>query len=717
LRIATGVIGLTSLVLWRTDNLPAAMTVCIGALCASLMDLPGPLRHKFYEMLASVILCSIVTLVVSLCAPVYWLLGAVLVGISFLASMMVVYGKRAMPLQFAALFVMVLSMENTLDLRGSLAHAALVFAGGLSYLGYAMGVAWLIRRRTKQQVLAEALFELARYLSLKADCYDERIELNSQLYSLVRQQVQLADKQQASRDLLLRGAQIDRDATLVRVHYSMLDLYESIVSTHADYAQLRRYLPHEPVLMILKNLIAKTAADVEAIAYAVTRKRASYATGTHQEDLLQLGREMRRLRQEARAHRLAPEALTVLRTSTNKLREVIKLVAQLHLATQSSAGPLPMQPGADMTPFLTQQKYRWRALRANLRWESPIFRFALRVAMAVAVGLLVADHMPYAGHSYWILLTIVVILKPSFSQTRQRRSDRLIGTVIGCVLTAIILHFFRSPLILLGFLFLATAAAPTFVYVKYRYTAVAASMQILLQLSLLVPSGSHVITERLIDTAIGTVIASLFSFVLPNWEYRSLPRLLRRVLQANLDYIRASADLLQSPTSDDFLYRLARKRFMDDLANLSAALARMLNEPLSKQRAVQPVNRFIVQNYLVMAHIAAMRLLFRLHADDMPRALVNAELMAGLQAAQQMLGEAQARLSHPVRAPGSAHAAPDAAAPTADAAAPVADALGPHADQWSGWRLLQRRIDLLRSDVQQVVECSAILAHDISHQP
>ena len=41
--------------------------------------------------------------------------------------------------------------------------------------------------------------------------------------------------------------------------------------------------------------------------------------------------------------------------------------------------------------------------------------------------------MPYASHSYWILLTIVVILKPNFSMTKQRYNDRLIGTLIGCI--------------------------------------------------------------------------------------------------------------------------------------------------------------------------------------------------------------------------------------------------------------------------------------------
>ena len=101
LRVATGVIGLTALVFRYTD-LPTAMTVCIGALCTSQMDLPSPIRHKFNEMLASVLLCTLVTLLISLSSPYRALLYPLLVLVSFLASMMVVYGKKSLPLQFAA---------------------------------------------------------------------------------------------------------------------------------------------------------------------------------------------------------------------------------------------------------------------------------------------------------------------------------------------------------------------------------------------------------------------------------------------------------------------------------------------------------------------------------------------------------------------------------------------------------------------------------------
>jgi uncharacterized membrane protein YccC len=702
-RIATGVVGLTLLVMYGFD-LPTAMTVCIGALCTSLMDLPSPLRHKFNEMLASVLLCTLVALVVSLCAPFHWALRSVLVIVSFLASMMVVYGKRAMPLQFAALFIMTISMENDLTAPQALRHSALFFCGGIAYLAYSMTVSWFLRRRIKQQVLAEALFELARYLRIKADFYDLRSDLPTQFNLLVRQQIMVAEKQQTARDLILRNMHTKQDGLLMQVHLEMLELYEQILTTHTDYALLRSYFSDNNVLVFLRDIANKAASDIEGIAYSVTRKRASVPTVSYLAELGAIQFELQQLQQDNLAGQIPDEALTLLRVTYDKIGNIIASIQALHEATHNPIDPLLPLSGMDMTPFLTQQKYQFGVLLKNLRWESPVFRFAIRVALAVSCGLWIADHLPYASHGYWIVLTIVVILKPNYSMTKRRRSDRLIGTMIGCVLTAIILNFVHEPVALLTLLFIVTAAAPAFIYIKYRYTAIASSMQILLQINLLIPSSHAVIGERLIDTVLGAAIATAFSFVLPSWEYRTLPRLLTAVLQASQKYISASRDMLEGKVNDDFYYRVGRKGFMDSLSLLVSALVRMMDEPLSKQHAVQEINRFVVQNYLVAAHVAALRVLLRRHTVGLPRAQVNDVIEHACVDAIATLTRAQRIISPAVpgrKVPAGTVEAENAAGKIREM--PALNPPGPEVTEWSGWYTLQRRAALLDNDVREIV--------------
>ena len=698
LRFAAGLVGVTLIAL-QFSGMATAMTVCIGALCTALMDMPSPLRHKFNEMSASVLLCSAVTLLISLCAPVHWLLLTMLVLVSFLACMMVVYGKKSMPLQLATLFIMTMSMDHDMSVRESFIHTGLFTLGAVAYLAYAMGISWMLRHRIKQQVLAEALFELAAYIDIKADFYDTRYNLAEQFNKLVRHQSLLADRQQASRDLILRSHQNAKDAIVVQVHVCMLDLYELILSTHTDYAQLRLHLADSPVLKTLHDIAYKAARDIESVAYDVTRKRASWPEISYEQEFADIEAELARLQQRVDEGKPALEALAVLRAQRNKIRAIHKMIGELHQASQKAYDSTPFWIDADMGPFLSQQKYEFQMILSHLRWDSPIFRFSLRVAMAITVGLTVAGWLPYAAHSYWIVLTVVIILKPSFSMTKQRRGDRIVGTVIGCVLTALVIRYLDYPAAILGILVLATVAMPTFVYLRYRYAAIAASMMILLQMHLIAPGNHSLIAERLVDTMIGALVATAFSFVLTSWEYQTLPRLIREVLDVNLRYMRASFDLLQGKGKDDFAYRIERKRLMDSLAALSAALVRMLDEPVRMQRAVEDINLFIVQNYLLVAHVAALRSILRRHAKELPADAVNAMLRQSHDSVCRILVRALEQHGDKVALP-----------PEEDTAgAPDLQAV-----PWSGWPLVQRRIRLLQADASKIIVHSEAIERDVA---
>jgi uncharacterized membrane protein YccC len=215
---------------------------------------------------------------------------------------------------------------------------------------------------------------------------------------------------------------------------------------------------------------------------------------------------------------------------------------------------------------------------------------------------------------------------------------------------------------------------------------------------LIAPGNNDLIMERLVDTFIGAAVATAFSFVLANWEYQTLPRLIREVLDVNLRYMQASFDLLQGKGKDDFAYRIERKRLMDSLASLSSALVRMLDEPSSKQRAVEDINLFIVQNYLLVAHVAALRAILRRHVTELPKEPVNAMLGESHEQVVGILSQALDR--HAKKAP----APPSTPAVQTDTAAVP----------WSGWPLVQRRIRLLQADAAKIIVHSEAIVRNVA---
>src|SRR5690606_3937023 len=99
---------------------------------------------------------------------------------------------------------------------------------------------------------------------------------------------------------------------------------------------------------------------------------------------------------------------------------------------------------ADFKRFVEHREIDVKQLRENLTLKSTQFRHAIRMAAVLGIGYLVSFILDFGTHSYWILLTIMVILKPGFSLTKQRNFQRLAGTIIGGIAGALILLFIKD---------------------------------------------------------------------------------------------------------------------------------------------------------------------------------------------------------------------------------------------------------------------------------
>ena len=64
--------------------------------------------------------------------------------------------------------------------------------------------------------------------------------------------------------------------------------------------------------------------------------------------------------------------------------------------------------------------------------------FALRLMLSIGVAALVSQALP-VQRSYWVVLTVAIVLRPDFGSVFARALQRGIGTVVGAVLGAIVL--------------------------------------------------------------------------------------------------------------------------------------------------------------------------------------------------------------------------------------------------------------------------------------
>lgn len=694
LRTSSGILLIALLALWLLSPLLAIATA-FGAFAMALVDQVGPWHTKMREMVVSLLLNTGASLGVGLLTGSPWTQAVFTVVLAFASGFLLLYGKRGMPVQFAMLLAMTLSMVHVDERPDALWVSLSLGGGGLLYMVYALCVGWVQQPRLKQQVLAECLFELAHYFDIKRGFYERHVNLDQQFTKLIRKQVQLSEKQQGARDLVLQRRQGPDDARLIQIHLAMLDVYEQILSTHADYAALHRHFGQHEVLLFLRDLIDKAMRDIEAVAYAVTRDRPSESPVSYVAEQRAIEFDLHALTQQG----IDPQALVLLRSTYYKILETATRIRALHLATRQRPEQLPP---LNLGLFVSRPRIGLDMLRSNLSMESPIFRYALRTGMAVAVAQLLAQVLPYASHAYWIMLTIVIILKPTYSMTRKRRQQRLLGTAIGCVLAIGILQLVHKPLALLLVLYLSLMTSSTFMQIRYMYSSAAATVTVLVLLQLTTQGGgTQMVLERLTDTALGVLIATAFSHVFPNWERQSLPGQLRRLFGSARRYLEESRALLLHDLAQDQAYRLARKQFLDEIAGVNAALLRMLDEPRRRQQGVTEVNRLLVRIYLIASHVAGLRMLLRRHPDFQQSRAYQQLVDAALREAVHHLAMAdQATGNTHANGAAEALAAPEATLPLTAETLPGSS---PHTRA-----VLQERAAKLRTDAQELQHLSQL---------
>jgi uncharacterized membrane protein YccC len=243
----------------------------------------------------------------------------------------------------------------------------------------------------------------------------------------------------------------------------------------------------------------------------------------------------------------------------------------------------------------------------NLTLKSNIFRHSLRVGIATIMGYLISRFLPL-GHGYWILLTVIVILKPAYSLTKRRNFERLAGTFAGALAGFLIIWLIADRTALFTLMVLFMIGTYAFLRTNYLVCVTLMTPYVLLLFHLLYPSSFRtIISDRVIDTVIGSAIAFLANiFIVPSWEHEQILTYMARIIEDNLRYFTDVSAAFTGRPATVTQYKLSRKHAFVSLANLSDAFNRMLSEPRSKQKNAVRMHQFVVSSHMLTSHIATL---------------------------------------------------------------------------------------------------------------
>jgi uncharacterized membrane protein YccC len=405
-------------------------------------------------------------------------------------------------------------------------------------------------------------------------------------------------------------------------------------------------------------IAARDAADVgEAAADALARPAAEVGPAADPAQRARAAAEAARDAMPARVPLFAPSdpRYPLAVAFHGRARQMVAVLARMQAALRGESTPLPLARD-ELQVFISPEGWPAAALAAQLSLGSPVFRHAVRLGLALGIAYFIGLSLPWASHPHWLVLSVAVVLRGNLEQTLSRRNDRVLGTMVGCLLVLVLARLGATWLELLAFL-VAVGIAHSFTTARYLVTAAAASVMALMQARMAAPDArSFGVAERLADTVLGAALAWGFSYVWPWWERRGVARLVERALKS----LRAlSGEILRMPDpAQELALRLARREVYEAVGAIASAAQRTGAEPERVQLPMVALAEMLTRCHVLMAQLLAVRLLLarrgaQFDPDDAARALGDARA-----ALERALG--------PQDAAAPAAAAPPPAVPSED---------------------------------------------------
>ena len=619
LSVALGV-GLVGLCVGSLLGFDAAVAAATGAMCVSISDQPDPLNQKPWVLGFALLAACFFSALSSFARFVPGGFFAATAFTGLWTGLVSAYGKRALSLSMTGVLGFVFAMGQDFKTPiDALAHLELFALGAVLYTAYAGIFARLFDDRVRRLLLAEAMRAFADYLRAKAALYNPDAEGPAAFRALIDAHAVLADRLQAARDSLF--ARLGHPMQLKRIDslIALLDAFESILSSDADFELLRRSARRD-LKWRMNGLVGLMADEVEGFTLALRSRRATVRPQRHDDECRELIEAVAAENEKAPEGAAEDYAFTV---TAAKLAKADANIAALGRAVDQASLPSRLAGDLDLAAFRQTVPHGIGLLLRQFDIKMPAMRYAIRLALAMSTGLALTYAFPRFAHANWVLLTIALIVRANYSVTSKRRWDRVTGTLIGCALAVLFINLL-PPAALLVAIVLAVGTSHAYGWVKYRITAIGASVSSLLLLHFAAPLAHPQFFERIVDTLIGAGLSYVFSFLLPNWERSDLPRLVQGLIEADIVFAEAALRRVHSRQA----YRLARKKTMDAVAQLSGAIRRLADEPNSNRRALAALNELLAANYLLASDFSSMPVLMQVRAAELDPELAEREIDA-----------------------------------------------------------------------------------------
>ena len=597
---------LPPIVLGYFGKIDIGVIISLGVVLTHICDIPGVMRDRRNFMLLSILSTTFISLVTRNFADHDYFVLICIPIVTFSMAMLTVYGQRATNLGMSVMLAFVMSLANGEEVRYSaLETSGLVFLGGIWYLIISLTISQFRPYKMAQQSLADCMTHIADYIHIKSKYYEPKIDINRITRQLLDQQIIIQEKQDLVRELVYNNKKLIKDTTvigrsLVFIFSDLNDIFESINATSQDYVQMHNKFGGDESFRQVYRISNKISQELHSIAYHINTSRVPKSK-------FDFDYELKKLKEQIELYDIDDQI--ILQNIYLNLRHVIQKIGFIHrFFYDSEVQEKKKNPYDHLTKFINRPDYKIKKLKSHLNLQSSIFRHALRLSIVMIIGFLVKFWLPYTDHSYWILMTILVIMKPGFSVTKKRNYQRLLGTVFGGIIGISIVYLVDSLAIKFSIMLILMILAYTYLRHKYVIGTLFLTAYILISFSFLTTYNSfEVIGERITDTLIGGGLAFISSYIIfPSWESKNINQTIQKALIANYNFLYHVFHYTIRRQMSMTEYKLTRKNVYVNMAAVTSVFQRVISEPKKTQLNAKELNRFTIFNHSFVSYTSGL---------------------------------------------------------------------------------------------------------------
>lgn len=581
-------------------NAAAGIVVATGALHVAFSDGTDPYQQRGGRMLIANVFGSVAVFIGGFTGGHDILFVALTFAWAFIAGMLVALGAAAADIGLVSLVTLVVFSARPMSAEEAGLSGLLAFGGGLLQIALSVAL-WPVRRDEPERLAI-------------ADLFNELSRIAAASIKATEAPPASAEFSNAHKTLSGFGG---RTTAQGQRYWSLLSQAERIRISLFVIARLRTRLQREPETgrdaATLDRCRELAALILSEIGESLAAGRTSILTP---EPLKQLGRiadSYRESKQEAHPSNvsaLVSDAQYQVDAFAGQLRSAVDLAAY-----STPLGRTAFERREAAKPWRLRAAGAAATLRANLSLDSAAFRHAVRLSLCAGVGDMIA-RMSAWERSYWLPMTVAIILKPDFSATFSRGVLRLAGTFIGLLFATGLVHVLSMwPALDVASIAVLTFLLRCYGPANYGIFVVAISAIVVLLFALTGIAPSEVVAWRGLNTLVGGILALGVYAIWPTWERTQLPEAIATMLDSYREYFRAIRESYVNPDQiqdED----LDEKRLAGRLArsNAEASFERYTSEPKATAETVALLNALLASSHrLAHANMALEAGLYRSH--------------------------------------------------------------------------------------------------------